>query len=233
MDKVGAIARFAVDLAMVFDAIRGADGVDPCCRTAGFPWRRGLPVESLRIAVLAGERVFRRYNERAFLAWLEKKGFCLSPLELPKAPYAAMLTMLHAEGAAAFDELLRGGGLRELAGQQDGDWPNVFRSARAILAVEYLQAARLRARLCAEMSEKMRHCDVLVAPNHSRVLVCTNLTGHPTLVLPIGRAGNGQPTVVGLTGKLHGEAALLSLAESWQAETDHHRARPNLSDRDP
>jgi Asp-tRNA(Asn)/Glu-tRNA(Gln) amidotransferase A subunit family amidase len=149
---------------------------------------------------------------------------------LPEAPYAAMLTMLHAEGAAAFDQLLREGGLPQLTAQGDGDWPNTFRAARAIPAAEYLLAARRRTQLCADMHAVMADVDVLVAPTHGgATLTCTNLTGHPTLVLPIGRGSDGKPTVLGLTGKLFGEAALLAAAEQWQDGTDFHRTRPELT----
>ena len=230
MDKVGVIARSAVDQALVFDAIRGADGVDPSARHAAFPWRRGAPLQGLRFGRLAGERSFRRDDERAFVAWLGQQGGELREVTLPDAPYGALLVMLHAEGAAAFDQLLRSGGLPQLPGQGDGDWPNLFRAARAIPAVEYLQASRRRRQLCADMHKVMADVDVLVAPTHGGpTLTCTNLTGHPTLVLPVGRGDDGKPTVIGLTGKLFGEAALFAVAEAWQQHTDFHLSRPRLS----
>ena len=77
----------------------------------------------------------------------------------------------------------------------------------------------------------MAGIDVLVAPTHGgATMTCTNLTGHPTLVLPVGSSDleKGRPTVLGLTGGLYGEAALLHVAASWQRETDWHRRRPTL-----
>ena len=61
----------------------------------------------------------------------------------------------------------------------------------------------------------------------------TNLTGHPTLVLPVGKStrerDGGRPTMVSLTGQLDGEGALLAVAEAWQEQTGWHRTRPALT----
>jgi Asp-tRNA(Asn)/Glu-tRNA(Gln) amidotransferase A subunit family amidase len=232
LDKVGPIARTAVDAALVFDAIRGADGKDAAARTAAFPWRRGRGLQGLRLGVLTGERVLQRDEDRAFLAWLEQQGSKPAPVTLPEAPYQAMLLMLHAEAAAAFDDLLRSGGLPQLDGQADDDWPNQFRSARSVPAVEYLRAARLRTELQRAMAKTMAAIDVLVAPTHGGpTLACTNLTGHPTYVLPVGRSERdaGRPTVLALVGRLYGEAEVLAVAEHWQEATPWHRGRPPLT----
>ncbi|MGE3170989.1 MAG: amidase [Planctomycetota bacterium] len=229
MDKPGPIARSAVDLGLVFDAIRGADGLDPAARDAAFAFDPQQDLDGLRIGVLQGERLRWRDEDRAFLAWLEERCGAPAKVTLPDAEYGAMLLMLHAEAAAAFDELLRSERLGELPGQDDGDWPNSFRAARCIPAVEYVQASRLRARLVRDTAQALRGVDVLIAPTHGGpTLACTNLTGHPTCVLPVGAdaAANGRPTVLALVGQLHGEAALLRAAAAWQRETSWHRARP-------
>jgi Asp-tRNA(Asn)/Glu-tRNA(Gln) amidotransferase A subunit family amidase len=232
MDKPGVIARCAIDQALVFDAIRGADGLDPAARDAGFAWQRGRGLAGLRVGVVKSDRWPRRDDEREFVAWLGQQGLETVPVELPDARYEAMLLMLHAEGAAAFDEFARQGHLPKLPGQGDNDWPNQFRSSRAIPAVEYLQASRLRTRLIADMAKAMAGIDVLVGPTHGGpLLVATNLTGHPTLVLPTGAdAGQaGRPTVLALVGALYGEGAILAVAEAWQTATAWHRARPALT----
>lgn len=232
MDKVGPIARSATDLALVFDAIRGADGRDPAARDAAFPFAPARGLEGLRIGVLApGRRERRNADQERFVAWLREQGAAPATVRLPEAPYRAMLVMLHAEAATAFDDLLRQGRLGELPGQDDGDWPNQFRCARTIPAVEYLRASRLRSGLQRSMAAALDGVDVLVAPTHGGpTLTATNLTGHPTLVLPVGAEdGTGQPTVLALVGRLHGEAALLRVAAAWQAGTDWHRRRPELT----
>src|ERR1700693_6136267 len=85
----------------------------------------------------------RRFSEAA-LAKLRQMGVALIPLEMPKFPYDPMVTMLTAEAAAAFDELTRSGQDKLLTAQSADDWPNTFRSARFIPAVEYIQASRAR-----------------------------------------------------------------------------------------
>lgn len=232
MDKVGPIARSAVDAALVFDAMRGADGHDPAAHDVAFPWAPGRGVAGLRVGVLTSGTFPRRAEDQAFLAWVTGQGLTTTPVTLPNAPYDAMLTMLHAEAAAAFDETLRQGLLPQLPGQADNDWPNQFRASRTIPAVEYLQASRARSRLVAAMAETLANVDVLVAPTHGGpTLTATNLTGHPTYVLPVGSstADGGRPTMLALAGRLYGEADLLRLAEAWQATTSHHLTRPALT----
>lgn len=232
MDKIGPIARSAVDAALVFDCIRGADGLDPAARDTAFPWRRGRGLAGLRVGVVEQRRFPEREEDVAFLGWLRESGVETVPVKLPEAPYRSMLLMLDAEAAAAFDEFLRQGLADELPGQGPGDWPNGFRASRTIPAVEYVQAARLRARLVRDMAASLADVDVLVAPTHGgSTLVATNLTGHPTYVLPVGARADrgGRPTVLGLVGRIDGEAAILAVAEAWQNETAWHLARPELT----
>src|SRR5690606_17427950 len=47
MDKVGPITRSAACAALVFDAMRGADGRDPAAVDAPFPWSPDRPVRGL------------------------------------------------------------------------------------------------------------------------------------------------------------------------------------------
>ncbi len=229
MDKVGVLARSAIDQGLVFDAIRGRDHQDPASRDAAFPFDPAAGLAGLTLGVLQGDALLARDDDRRFLQWLTDHGAACKPVTLPAAPYGAILLMLHAEAAAAFDELLRQGRLGELPGQGEGDWPNQFRSARCVPAVEFVQASRLRTRLCRNTAQALNGIDVLVAPTHGGpTLTCTNLTGHPTAVLPIGvdaRAG-GRPTALALVGQLHGEAALLRTAAAWQRDTEWHRQRP-------
>src|SRR5579864_5637475 len=170
----------------------------------------------------------RRYDEAA-LAKLREMGVNMTPVELPKYPWDAMVAMLLAESAAAFDELTRTGRDKLLTEQGPEDWPNTFRQARFIPAVEYVQAARARMLAMQDMAKIFKDFDVVVAPTNSDQLTITNLTGHPAVILPNGFRGEDSPkppkiddgnddniggpgTPVSLTflGKLYGEAALLS-----------------------
>jgi Asp-tRNA(Asn)/Glu-tRNA(Gln) amidotransferase A subunit family amidase len=186
----------------------------------------------------------RKFNETA-LAKLQQMGVKLVPVEMPKFPYDAMVTMLTAESAAAFDELTRSGRDKLLTAQGADDWPNTFRTARFIPAVEYIQASRARRLVMHAVAKVFEDLDVMVAPTGSQQLVITNLTGHPAVILPNGFRGDDAPkppaegdgednnvggpgTPVSLTflGKLYGEAALLAFARAYQEATDFHLKHP-------
>ena len=187
----------------------------------------------------------RRYDQAA-LAALRGLGIALVPIALPDLPYEAMIAMLLAEAAAAFDELTLSGRDKLLTAQGPDDWPNTFRSARFIPAVEYIQASRARRLAMEQVAKAIENVDVVVAPTSSAQLVVTNLTGHPSLILPNGLRGDDAPrppadagrednvggpgTPVSLTfiGRLHGEANLLALARAYQEATGFHRLHPTL-----
>jgi Asp-tRNA(Asn)/Glu-tRNA(Gln) amidotransferase A subunit family amidase len=188
----------------------------------------------------------RRFSEAA-LAKLQQMGVTLIPVEMPKFPYDPMVVMLTAEAAAAFDELTRSGRDKLLTAQSADDWPNTFRSARFIPAVEYIQASRARRLAMDAVAKVFDTVDVIVAPTGSEQLVITNLTGHPALILPNGFRGDDAPkppaeddgeddniggpgTPVSLTflGNLYGEAGLLAFARAYQDATGFHRKHPKL-----
>jgi Asp-tRNA(Asn)/Glu-tRNA(Gln) amidotransferase A subunit family amidase len=189
----------------------------------------------------------RKYNDAA-LAKLREMGVNLVPVEMPKLPYDAIRTMLIAEAAAAFDELTRTGRDKLLTSQKDYDWPNTFRTARFIPAVEYIQAARARRMAMDAVAKVFDDFDVIVAPTSGEQLVITNLTGHPAVILPNGlrdgdapkppsddvgdfrnAGGPGTPTSLTFLGKLYGEAELLAFARAYQEATGFHRLHPKLT----
>ncbi len=188
----------------------------------------------------------RKYNDAA-LAKLREMGVNLVPVEMPKFPYDAMVAMLTAESATAFDELTRTGNDKLLTSQKDYDWPNTFRAARFIPAVEYIQAARARRMAMDAVSKVFNDFDVIVAPTSGEQLVITNLTGHPAVILPNGLRGKdapkppseeasdfqnaggpGTPTSLTFLGELYGEAKLLAFARGYQEATDFHLQHPKL-----
>jgi Asp-tRNA(Asn)/Glu-tRNA(Gln) amidotransferase A subunit family amidase len=190
----------------------------------------------------------RRFGEAA-IAKLRGMGIDLVPVTLPELPYEPMVSMLLAEAAAAFDDLTRSGRDRLLTAQGPDDWPNAFRSARFIPAVEYIQASRARRLAMEKVAKAFENVDVVVAPTSSTQLVVTNLTGHPALILPNGLRGADAPkppenvalednvggpgTPVSLTfiGRLHGEGKLLALARAYQDATGFHLKPPPLPPR--
>ncbi|MGH9578264.1 MAG: amidase, partial [Terriglobales bacterium] len=144
-----------------------------------------------------------------------------------------MLSLLSAEAAAAFDDLTRSGRDRLLTAQKEQDWPNQFRVARFIPAVEYVQADRARTLAMRALAGVFEKFDVLVAPTTSTQLIATNLTGHPAVILPHGFREDGTPASITFLGNLYGEAAMLAVARAYQEATDFHRKRPTLVAEEP
>ena len=193
-------------------------------------------------------RVRREYDKRfndAALMKLREMGVTLIPVEMPKFPYQAMVAMLVAESAAAFDDLTRSGRDKLLTAQRDFDWPNVFRTARFIPAVEYIQASRARKLAMEAVAKVFAGVDVIVTPTESQQLVITNLTGHPSVILPNGFRGDdapkypiddpsefqnsggpGTPSSLTFLGNLYGEAKMLAFARAYQEATGFHRQHP-------
>jgi Asp-tRNA(Asn)/Glu-tRNA(Gln) amidotransferase A subunit family amidase len=202
--------------------------------------------EAANRAMGLARREYDHKFEEAALAKLRAMGVNLVPVEFPKYPYGAMRSILVAEAAAAFDDLTRSGRDKLLTQQTRDDWPNTFRSARFIPAVEYIQANRARMSAMEMVAKVFEQVDVIVAPTFSTQLLITNLTGHPAIILPNGLRGddapkarvrdngeveNGGPgTPLSLTflGQLYGEAKMLALAKAYQDATDFHRKHPQL-----
>ena len=111
----------------------------------------------------------------------------LVEVSLPDWPYDSLNLILFAEGAAAFEELALSGGLRELKAQVPDAWPNIFRQARFLSAVDFVQTDRLRRKVAQEMARVMAEVDLLLVPSlRDEILVITNFTGHPSLTLRAG-----------------------------------------------
>lgn len=230
MDKLGPIARRVEDCALVLDAIRGPDGRDASVIEAPFSYDTDLDPATLRVGYLAADFAADYPGaelDRASLDVLRGLGIDLIPVELPDQPVGAMAFLLGVEAAAAFDALTLSGRDDELTRQVRYAWPNVFRAARLVPAVEYLQANRARWRLVQAMGALMADLDVYVAPAfQGDNLLLTNLTGHPSVILPNGFTEPDQPHGITLVGGLFGEAQLLAVARALQEATDWHLRRP-------
>jgi Asp-tRNA(Asn)/Glu-tRNA(Gln) amidotransferase A subunit family amidase len=229
MDKLGPLGRSARDCALVFDAIRGSDGLDPTARDAPFAWAGPVDVRGWKVGIPKGAFEDAAAPVLAELRALEVE---LVEVELPSYPVDEMMIVLNAEAATAFDELTRDGRDDQLARQVRRAWPNAFRVARLIPAVEYLRAQRLRTQLMLDMDKALSGVVALVHPSFAaKLLAITNLTGHPTFVAPNGlreERGKKTPTSISFTGHLDDEARLLALAHAWQAATPYDELVPPL-----
>ncbi len=234
MDKIGTIGRSVEDCALVFEAITGSDGQDLTVVDLPFNWNPSLPLKDIRIGYLKKafeEDYSSQKNDEAVLRVLRSLGVELIPLELPQLPVDSLSFILDAEAAAAFDELTRSGRDDLLVRQQPRAWPNAFRQARLIPAVEYIQANRIRTLLLQAMAEKMKDLDVYVAPSFGgNNLLLTNLTGHPAVVVPNGFDEKGSPTSISFIGDLFEEAKALRVAKAFQEATDFHLQHPKIRD---
>ncbi len=225
MDKLGPIARSVEDCALVFDAIHGADLRDFAAVDQPFQWPPQVSLERLKIGYI--EERGRPAEEREELRILRKLGFELVPITLPhNLPVWAVTLMLGTEAATVFDELTRKHITEGL-----NSWPETFRNGQFVPAVEYLRAARVRTKLMQAMAERMAAVDLYVGSGLD--LPITNLTGHPTVVFPVGfrsRNGRQRPGSVTLTGRLYDESTLLAVAHAFQQATGDHRQQPPLED---
>lgn len=194
-----------------------------------------------------GRRDYDRRYELAALDKLRAMGVNLIPVELPKLPWDAMVPLLTAEAAAAFDDLTRSGRDKLLTEQGPEDWPNDFRVARFYPAVEYIQANRARTLAVRQVSALFEQVDIIVTPSTDVQLIATNLTGHPALILPNGLRGADAPappeiddgnsddiggpgTPVSLTflAGHYQEAKLVAFAGAYQKATGFEKLHPRL-----
>ncbi len=232
MDKIGPICRSAEDCAIVFDVIRGSDGIDLSVSDAPFTYNAQSDISTLRIGYF--KSAFdeeKSSNAGKVLKVFKRIGIKPQPVEIEfeGIPDESLGIILTAEAAAAFDELTRSG-LDSLLTSQDGwSWPNIFRSGRLIPAVEYIQANRHRSVLMAQMELLMRDFDVIITPSFGgNQLTITNLTGHPCIVVPNGFDKKHHPTSISFIGALNGEADILRVAARYQEETAWDEMHPPL-----
>jgi Asp-tRNA(Asn)/Glu-tRNA(Gln) amidotransferase A subunit family amidase len=216
MDKLGPICRSIEDCAIVFSAIHGADGIDSASVDRPFDWPLAGDLKKLRVGYVETKK------EREEIAVLREIGVQLVPIKLPDTyPVGAMITILTVECASAFDDITRKGITEGL-----NTWPATFREGQFVPAVEYLRANRLRTLLMQEMAKVFEKVDLYVGGND---LLITNLTGHPSTVMPNGFTKTGDtetPRAITFTGKLFGETELLAVSHAYQKATGHHIKRP-------
>ncbi len=232
MDKIGPICRTVEDCALVFDAIIGPDGVDQTIVDLPFNYNAKVKLSGLRLgyyqSAFEKDTTFKTQND-AVLAKLRAAGANLIPIELPDYPINDLSFILSAEAAAAFDELTRSGKDDLLVRQIKNAWPNAFRAARFIPAVEYIQANRVRYLVIQAMEKLMSTVDVYVTPSFGGTnLLLTNLTGHPCVVAPNGFDKKGNPISITFVGRLYDEATTLAVAKTFQDATDFHTKHPPL-----
>ncbi|HEV2708205.1 MAG TPA: amidase [Pyrinomonadaceae bacterium] len=253
LDKLGPMCRSAKDCELVFAAIAGRDPRDASSRDFdfGFKSRRARPLPTpLRLAVMKDSyekaQPEVRDNFLRTLDVLRKFATVEMDVALPDFPYGpAVGTIVSAEGASAFRDLIEAGRLKELASPvgRTGGY-----TASLVTAVDYLQAMRLRAPMRRAWSEMFKKYTVLVAPSRSSVaypvdknfedaypglaasspIGASNLVGVPAISIPNGFGQNNLPTGVQFVGPAWSDRMLLDLADRYQQATDWHRRTPPM-----
>jgi Asp-tRNA(Asn)/Glu-tRNA(Gln) amidotransferase A subunit family amidase len=190
---------------MVLDALNGFDPADRSSIAASLHFDAGASLAGLRLGYLPeafGEGATD--VDRAALEAARGLGLEVVEVALPDLPYGALMNVLYAEAAAAFEELTLGGLDDTLTWQDDGAWPNTFRKARFLSAVDHVQLDRLRYRVMLALDDMFGSIDALIGPFMTGpMLVASNFTGHPCLHLRAGflNLGTRGPTSLG-SGKL-------------------------------
>ncbi|HQQ79235.1 MAG TPA: amidase family protein [Thermoanaerobaculia bacterium] len=193
MDKLGPMARGVEDAMLVLHAISGSDPGDVSSVPSRLDFEADGPVAGVKVGYFPGWMKEATDVDRAALGTAKLVGMTPIEVSLPDWPYGSLNTILFAEAAAAFEELTLSGGLDQLKMQVPDAWPNTFRQARFLSAVDYVQADRLRRKVAGEMTRLFEKVDVLFVPSlRDEMMTISNFTGHPSLTLPAGFVEVGE-----------------------------------------
>lgn len=189
LDKLGPMTRTVEDAMLVLQAISGPDAGDVASVPSHLDFDAAASVRGLRVGYFPNWLNHNPATEvdRAAVDVVRKAGMVPVEVAIPDWPYGSLNLILFAEAAAAFEELTLNGGLDQLKAQVPDAWPNIFREARFLSAVDFVQADRLRRKVAEEMARLFSQVDVLLVPSlRDEMLTITNFTGHPSLTLRAG-----------------------------------------------
>ncbi len=189
LDKLGPMTRSVEDAMLVLRAVTGPDAGDPSSVPSRLDFDATAPVAGLKVGYI--EPWMRESPatdvDRAALETIRSLGMRPVAVTLPDWPYSSLMPILFAEAAASFEEMTLSGRDDLLKMQVDDAWPNLFRQARFLSAVDFVQADRLRRRVAGEMARIFAQVDLLLVPSlRDEQLTITNFTGHPSLTLRAG-----------------------------------------------
>lgn len=255
LDKVGPICRTVEDTALVLGAINGADIDDRSSIDAPFAFDAEASLRGARIGYLPDAFAEGATDvDHAALAAARRIGADVVEVTLEDLPYFTLLNVVYAEGAAAFEDLTLDNLDDTLSRQDAGAWPNSFRKARFLSAVDHVQLDRLRYRAMLALDKMFGEVDFLIGPFMTGpMLVASNFTGHPCLHLRAGFRDHGArgqallggvklttgeaeetgakrrvPHGISLWGRLFDEGRLLNFGLALERELGVAQARPDL-----
>jgi aspartyl-tRNA(Asn)/glutamyl-tRNA(Gln) amidotransferase subunit A len=246
-DKLGPICRSARDTAAVLKIIAGADANDSSAQA--MPFRRSDKRPKIGVLKNATKKTMPAVvqNFKRSLDHLHEFADVVYDVTLPDYPYGAIFAALfNGECSSAFRELIESGGARQLRSVDDkiGCYAQY-----ATLAVDYIDASRLRAKANTAVHGTMTRYDALVYPTLPTVAYpvgkpfdqvytnypgalnvseASNLAGIPAMSIPNGFGENGLPTGLGMVGRAWAETALTDIASVYQTRTDFHTRTPTV-----
>jgi Asp-tRNA(Asn)/Glu-tRNA(Gln) amidotransferase A subunit family amidase len=189
LDKLGPMTRNVEDALLVLQAISGPDAGDISSVPSKMDFDAGASVKGLRVGYFPAwmKESPATDVDRAALEAIRKLGMVPVEVALPDWPYDSLNLILFAEGAAAFEELTLSRGVDQLKVQTPDAWPNLFRQARFLSAVDFVQADRFRRKVAEEMARIFSQVDLLLVPSlRDEMLTISNNTGHPSLTMRAG-----------------------------------------------
>jgi Asp-tRNA(Asn)/Glu-tRNA(Gln) amidotransferase A subunit family amidase len=236
--------------------LNGGDPKDRSSIEAPFHFDATAPLEGVRLGYLP--EAFGKGAtavDHAALAAARELGLEVVESSLPELPYGSLMNIVYAEAAASFEDLTLSGLDDTLTWQDEDAWPNTFRKARFLSAVDHIQLDRLRYLVMEALDALFREVDVLIGPFMTGpMLIASNFTGHPCLHLRAGfeelgtrgaaSLGAGKlttgeadaagrtftvPQGISLWGRLFEEGLILNLGMALERRLDVALRRPGLS----
>ena len=234
-DRIGPICRDAEDAAMVFASIHGGDVYDRASRTMPFNYTGNVDFKKIKVAYAKNfiDALPGNSAEKGVIKTLQDAGVEVTGIDFPSNLHTndLLTTIWAAESAAAFDPLTRSGKDSQMVQQWQSRYPNMFRSARFIPAVEYLTICRLRYMVMEQAFPLLSKYDIIIVPSMAdEPMALTCLTGNPCITLPAGLAAGGEapPSITFIGGKLYSEATIAAFAKKFQNLTHYQQQHPPM-----
>lgn len=244
LDKVGPICRNVEDNAVVLAEINGYDRDDPSTVRFGFTYDGGADLSDMTVGYVPAWFENGDQADRDGLEAMKSLGVQLKEFTFPDINFESLVKIVLVEAATAFSDLTLTNRDDELVWQEPEAWPNTWRQARFVSAVDYVQIDRLRRQLMIALNEAFQGFDALIGPHYAGgALLATNCTGHPQLALrsgfmqsptrtafgnDAGEAGvtHRVPRGISLWGPLFGEGKMLALGAALEEKLDVYKDRP-------
>ncbi|MDB5584929.1 MAG: Amidase [Bradyrhizobium sp.] len=261
LERIGPICRQVEDAALILAVINGADLTSIGSVDFGFAYDAGIDLNTIKVGYSpawfssvgfsgrgrasddVGGQVPASPGHLAGLEAMRTSGVELVEMHLPDLPFASLLQSLYVESAAVFEELTLSGQDARLI----PPWPDLWRQARFLSAVDYYQIERFRRQVMVAMDELFAQVDMLFAPTYGSfdLLMVTNFTGHPGLTFrsgfsdiatrdigstPIDPQGPKHRVTsnVSLHGRLYEEGKILAVAHALEKRLDVWHVQPPI-----